>query len=61
VLLDAKRTRAIESYWRGLYLHEAGDQAGAAVHFERAATSGMRSIYSTRARDALAKLRPTTN
>lgn len=54
LVLHAKRTRAIESYWRGLYLHEAGDLTGAVRHLEIAATSGIRSIYATRARALLA-------
>jgi hypothetical protein len=54
LVLHGKRSRAIESYWRGLYLHEAGDRAGAEAHLKLAATSGIRSIYATRARELLA-------
>ncbi len=54
LVLHGKRTRAIEHYWRGLYLHEAGDPAGAEAHLKLAATSGIRSIYATRARELLA-------
>ncbi len=54
LVLHGKRTRAIEHYWRGLYLHEAGDPVHAETHLKLAATSGIRSIYATRARDLLA-------
>ncbi|CAN5265599.1 hypothetical protein BH11MYX1_BH11MYX1_49910 [soil metagenome] len=55
LVLHAKRTRAIEIYWLGLYPHEAGDPAGAEAHLKVAATSGIRSIYATRARELLAR------
>ncbi len=52
LLLQNRRTRAIESFWRGLYLHEAQDSR-ANAHLERAATSGIRSVYSQRAKELL--------
>ncbi len=56
LVLHGKRTRAIESYWRGLYLHEAGEPVAAESHLRLAATSGIRSIYATRARELLATI-----